>query len=82
MICHLGACAAAAVSPDGGACASKVDCQPGLYCATVDAGATGTCAPRLPQGGQCPPNGDQCKGVCVVPDGGKSGVCTALCGSG
>jgi hypothetical protein len=83
MICHLGACAATAISADGGACDGKIDCQQGLYCAPGDGGALpGTCSPRLPLGAQCAANGDECKGLCVVPDGGKTGVCTALCGSG
>ena len=83
MICHLGACSASPISPDGGACDSKVDCQQGLYCATGDGGATpGTCAPRVPLGGDCTPTGDQCLGLCAVPDGGKTGVCASLCGSG
>jgi hypothetical protein len=83
MICHLGACAATTVSSDGGACDGKIDCQQGLYCAPGDGGALpGTCLPRLPLGAECPPNGDACKGLCVPPDGGKTGVCTALCGSG
>jgi hypothetical protein len=83
MICHLGACAATSISADGGTCDGKVDCQQGLYCATGDGGAVpGTCVPRQPQGGECTANGDECKGMCVVPDGGTTGVCAALCGSG
>ena len=83
MSCHLGTCGAAAISGDGGACDGKVDCQEGLYCAPGSGGALpGTCLPRLPLGAECPANGDACKGLCVTPAGGPTGVCTALCGSG
>jgi len=83
MTCHLGHCAAAGPSTDGGACDTKGDCQQGLYCATGDGGAVpGSCLPREIAGGPCTTNGDQCKGLCVSPDGGAGGVCTALCGSG
>jgi hypothetical protein len=83
MICHLGKCDAATISPDGSACDEKVDCQQGLYCALPDGGTTtGTCTPRVPLGGDCTTNGDQCKGWCDVPDGGTAGICATLCGSG
>jgi len=82
MTCLLGACSASGPSGDGGPCDGKVDCQDGFYCAPADGGATGACTPREPLGGGCSANGDQCKGLCVVPDGGTSGVCTAFCGSG
>ena len=83
MTCHLGHCAAAGPSPEGGACDTKVDCVQGLYCALGDGGAVpGACLPREGQGGACTSNGDQCKGLCTSPDGGAGGVCTALCGSG
>ena len=81
--CLLGHCAAAGPSPEGGACDTKVDCVQGLYCALDDGGAVpGACTPREGQGGSCTTSGDQCKGLCVSPDGGVGGVCTALCGSG
>jgi hypothetical protein len=83
MTCHLGHCAAAGPSDDGGTCATKVDCVQGLYCAAGDGGATqGVCLPREVAGGPCTTSGDQCKGLCVSPDGGMGGICTALCGSG
>lgn len=83
MTCHLGRCAAAGPSADGGACDTKVDCVQGTYCALGDGGAVpGVCAPREGQGGSCTSSGDQCKGICVAPDGGVGGVCTAVCGSG
>ncbi len=83
MTCHLGRCAAAGPSTDGGACDTKVDCVQGTYCALGDGGAVpGVCAPREGQGGSCTSSGDQCKGICVAPDGGVGGVCTAVCGSG
>jgi hypothetical protein len=81
LTCHLGKCSSSGISADGGACDGKVDCAEGSYCAIPDGGA-GTCTPRVPLGGDCTPSGDQCKGLCVVPDGGKTGVCAALCGSG
>ena len=81
--CHLGKCGDAGPASDGGGCDTKADCQQGLYCATSDGGAgPGSCLPRLPAGGQCTASGDQCKGICVVPDGGVTGICTAVCGSG
>jgi len=82
MICLLGACSAGGPSGDGGPCDSKVDCQNGLYCAPADGGTLGACTPREPMGGECTGNGDQCEGLCVVPDSGGAGVCTAFCGSG
>ena len=83
MTCHLGRCASTSPAMDGGACDTRVDCQQGLYCATGDGGAAaGLCLPREVAGGPCTSNGDQCKGLCVSPDGGAGGVCTALCGSG
>ena len=83
MTCHLGHCAAAGPSADGGTCDTKVDCVQGLYCALGDGGATpGACLPREVAGGPCTSSGDQCKGICVSPDGGAGGVCTAVCGSG
>jgi len=83
MTCHLGHCAASGPSADGGACDTKVDCVQGLYCALGDGGAVpGACTAREVAGGACTTSGDQCKGLCVSPDGGAAGVCTALCGSG
>ncbi|MGH7294440.1 MAG: hypothetical protein ACRELB_05895, partial [Polyangiaceae bacterium] len=81
--CHLGKCSAVGPAADGGTCDTKADCQQGLYCAQGDGGALpGQCLPRLPAGGACTATGDECKGLCVLGDGGKSGICTALCGSG
>jgi hypothetical protein len=83
MTCLLGHCATGGPSAEAGACDTKVDCVQGLYCAPGDGGATpGACLPREGQGGGCTTSGDQCKGICVSPDGGAGGVCTALCGSG
>lgn len=83
LTCLLGACSTNGPSGDGGPCDSKVDCEDGLYCAPADGGASpGACEPREPLGGECTANGDQCKGLCDVPDGGKTGVCAAFCGSG
>lgn len=83
MTCHLDHCAATGPAGDGGGCDTKVDCQQGLYCATGDGGSVpGACTPREIAGGACTLTGDQCKGLCVSPDGGAAGVCTALCGSG
>jgi hypothetical protein len=81
--CHLGKCGDAGPTSDGGGCDTRADCQQGLYCAPGDGGALpGSCQSRLPAGGQCTATGDECKGICVVPDGGKTGICTAVCGSG
>ena len=83
LTCHEGACGTTAPAAQGGACKGKVDCKEGLYCEPGDGGALpGTCQPREPGGGSCPSGGDACKGYCAVPDGGKTGVCTAVCGSG
>jgi hypothetical protein len=82
LTCHLGRCASMGPAGDGGACDTKVDCVQGLYCATGDGGSTGACMPREVAGGACTQSGDQCKGICVSPDGGQAGVCATLCGSG
>lgn len=82
-LCLLGKCSSAGIAVDGGACNAKSDCQQGLYCMPADGGALpGACIPRQPLGGACTSTGDQCKGICEVPDGGTSGVCGAFCGSG
>jgi hypothetical protein len=83
LLCILGKCSSAGLSDGGSPCAAKLDCDPGLYCHAGDGGASpGTCTPRVPLGGACTSTGDECKGLCAVPDGGKTGVCAAFCGSG
>ncbi|HEY8041213.1 MAG TPA: hypothetical protein VIF15_15510 [Polyangiaceae bacterium] len=81
--CRVGQCGTGAPSAQNGPCADKHDCQNGLYCAPGDGGTTpGTCQPREAASGACTASGNQCKGTCVVPDGGSAGTCAAICGSG
>jgi hypothetical protein len=79
LACHLGKCGTTGPAASGGACQGKSDCQEGLYCDP----SGNTCQPREAAGGACPSSSsDACKGYCAVPDGGSSGVCTTVCGSG
>ena len=88
MTCHLGHCAAAGPSSDGGVCATRVDCQQGLFCASRRRGGGGR---RRLRRRACSRGGGRraarrtatsARGFCVSPDGGVGGVCTAVCGSG
>jgi len=78
LTCHVGKCGTTGPAATGGACQGKSDCQEGLWCDT----SGNTCQPRSVAGGACTSNSDVCKGFCAVPDGGTSGVCTSVCGSG
>jgi hypothetical protein len=78
LTCHVGTCGTTAPAAAGGACQNKSDCLEGLYCDP----SGNTCQPRAPAGGACTSGSDVCKGYCAVTDGGSSGVCTAVCGSG
>jgi hypothetical protein len=82
LSCHLHTCGNSPQAPVNGACADKYDCQAGLYCASTDGGAAGTCQMREASGGSCTSTGDQCKGYCTLSDGGMTGSCAAICGSG
>jgi hypothetical protein len=82
LVCRQGKCGTATPSGPSGPCVQKSDCQNGLYCEPGDGGASGTCQTRQDAGAACTQTGDQCKGVCDVPDSGVSGTCAAICGSG
>jgi hypothetical protein len=80
-VCTDGTCAAT-FGGAGAPCQQWVDCQDGFYCAqAADGGAGRTCAAKGAAGAPCS-EADACLGYCSIPDGGTTGTCVALCGSG
>lgn len=83
--CFIGKCDTAGPSAANGPCGTRNDCASGLYCNRPSGSATGSCQPREAAGLGCSSGiSSQCKGRCVVPDGGAAdaGTCQAFCSSG
>lgn len=67
--CNQGECEA--TFEDGATCLSGRECRPTSYCQRDGDDASGICAPRLPVGASCEPDGpDVCAPECVTVEGG------------
>jgi hypothetical protein len=81
--CHLGTCGGQAPAGVGSTCLTDTDCTNDTFCDT-SADKPGICTARLGAGASC--SGGltlgHCRGLCVIPQGSRSGTCTSFCGSG
>jgi hypothetical protein len=80
--CYLGKCADEGPVAAGKACLAPIDCSRGLFCQLNEAGTSGTCTARVPEGTDCTFDDRRCKGYCNTPDVSTPGTCASFCGSG